>query len=379
MPGRETVEFDHIIVGAGLSGLLMADALLKMHGDRPQRLLILDPRPADDQPVTYAYWSTRPTLLDRWAIGSWTHLGIVDRRGQEKVSILTGARYTAVSWNRARAELLEKVSRDPRITLLQQAADAVADGSDCARVRVGGTVFTGRWVYDSRPPVLPSGTARRRAAHLVQAFHGIWVSAEDPVIDTRCATLLDFSTEEGPDLAFTYVLPVAARSAMVMAVRMSPSAHLPDPAPAATRLLGSAAWAEVGRESGTTLLMPSSRRRQGRHILAIGRRGGRVRASTGYAATRILADTEHVLHSLQKRGHPFAVPPDPWWQAILDRIWLRAMTREGAEFQEAFVSLFTRAPVDSVVRFLNGHAGPSDVAAVITALPPLPFLRASLA
>ena len=95
--------------------------------------------------------------------------------------------------------------------------------------------------------------------------------------------------------------------------------------------------------------------------------------------TRILADTERIRHSLRTCGHPFAVEPDPWWQVILDRIWLQALTREAAELEEAFLSLFTRAPVDSVVRFLDGGAGRSDVAAVIRALPPLPFLRALLA
>ena len=377
MPGRDTVDFDHIIVGAGLSGLLLADSLLDTQGVR--RLLVVDPRPADDRSVTYAYWSTRPTILDRWAVGSWNRLKVVDRRGQETSATLNAARYVAVSWNRARAELFGKVSQDSRVTLLQQAVDLVWDGTDCGCVRVGDTVFTGRWVYDSRPPRLPVGAARGRATHMVQAFRGIWVRAAGQVIDTRCATLLDFSTDDGPDLAFTYVLPVASQLAMVMAVRMSASPQMPDPVPAATRLLGSADWTEVAEESGTTLLIPSRRRRQGRHILAIGLRGGRVRASTGYAVTRILADTERIRHSLRTCGHPFAVEPDPWWQVILDRIWLQALTREAAELEEAFLSLFTRAPVDSVVRFLDGGAGRSDVAAVIRALPPLPFLRALLA
>ena len=122
MPGRDTVDFDHIIVGAGLSGLLWQ---IPSWTRRVRRLLVVDPRPADDRSVTYAYWSTRPTILDRWAVGSWNRLKAVDRRGQETSATLNAARYVAVSWNRARAELFGKVSQDSRVTLLQQAVDLV--------------------------------------------------------------------------------------------------------------------------------------------------------------------------------------------------------------------------------------------------------------
>ena len=229
MPGRDTVDFDHIIVGAGLSGLLLADSLLDTQkGDR-RRLLVVDPRPADDRSVTYAYWSTRPTILDRWAVGSWNRLKVVDRRGQEtSATPQRRALRCSVVESRSRRTVREGEPRFP-VTLLQQAVDLVWDGTDCGCVRVGDTVFTGRWVYDSRPPRLPVGAARGRATHMVQAFRGIWVRAAGQVIDTRCATLLDFSTDDGPDLAFTYVLPVASQLAMVMAVRMSASPQMPDP------------------------------------------------------------------------------------------------------------------------------------------------------
>jgi lycopene beta-cyclase len=116
----------------------------------------------------------------------------------------------------------------------------------------------------------------------------------------------------------------------------------------------------------------------GRHVLRIGRRGGRVRPSTGYAVLRILADTRAIRRSLRRHGHPFAVPADPAWQRALDRIWLHALQRERAALEPAFLSLFTNASVDQVLRFLDGEARPGDVLAVVRALPPRPFLRALL-
>jgi len=223
----------------------------------------------------------------------------------------------------------------------------------------------------------------------VQAFRGVWMVAQDDVVDPGAATLLDFSGAAGVsgaesrDLGFTYVLPVSARTPLVMAVRMGSSDDLPDPMPALERMGAGTTWAPGPEESGTTPLVtpaPTRRptRRLGRRVLAIGARGGRVRPSTGYALPGILADSVAIRRSLDERGHPFALPPDPAWQRVLDRIWLHALAREGARLEPAFVSLFTGAPADRVLRFLDGDARPRDVAAVVRALPPGPFLRALL-
>lgn len=382
-PGS-TGGYDHVIIGAGLSGVLLAHHLLA-HGPAiassagGPRILLVDPDLRDGRRATLAFWAARTTMLDRWALRSWDQLLVVGHDDRSERVDLGDWRYTAIPWGTARAELLTEILADPRVTGIEARVQAVRDVHGAAEVLVDGRWIRGAWVYDSRPHPAESVAPRGgRAIRLFQTFRGVWVSCEEPRVDCGAATLLDFSADEGADLGFAYVLPVTEHSVMVMAVRMGQDATLPDPLPAVPRELGGAGWQVVAEEAGVTpLVVPAPPRREGRRVLAIGRRGGRVRPSTGYALMRILADSQAIVASLRRHGHPFAVPPDPWSDRVLDAVWLRALARERASLEPAFHALFAKVRVGSVLRFLDGCAGPADVARVVAALPPGPFVRAA--
>lgn len=380
--------FDHVIVGAGFSGVMLAWRLLQdssgsdSGAGRP-RILLADPSFARRGPTTLAFWSRGRTVLDPWELGSWQCLRVVGHDGRIRNLSLGEWRYSAVAWDAARADLLDQLASDPRVTLIEGAVDEVRDGTDHARVRIGDQWSSGGNVFDSRPSqggATPgAGRSATRALTLVQAFRGIWVRSDEIEVDYTAATLLDFSADDGPDLGFAYVLPIDRQTAMVMAVRMGATAELPDPAPAVPRELGQDGWHVIGQECGVTeLVTPAPQRREGAHVLAIGARGGRVRASTGYAVTRILADTDAIVASLRSRGHPFAIPADPRRDRLLDAIWLHALATNRAELEPAFLALFAGVPIDTVLRFLDGSSSTGDLLHVVAALPRGPFLRAAV-
>jgi lycopene beta-cyclase len=384
---KGSVHYDHAIVGAGISGLILARKLLSDHppaGSAPpsvRRVLVVDPCLDRGGRFTVAFWSTGATPLDAWMLGRWQQLRVVGHDDRITYVALDGYHYTAVSWDAARADLLAELRLDPRVTIIEAPVDAVRDGSWCAWILVGGEWISASWVYDSRPrppEAHSSPPASRRTPELYQTFRGVWVRSHEPRVATGAATLLDFSADDGPDLGFAYVLPVDEHTALVMAVRMGASLELPDPFPAVPRELGDDGWQVVADEIGaTTLRVPPPPRREGRRILAIGGRGGRVRPSTGYAVTRILADTEAIAVSLDRRGHPFAIPADPLRDRVLDVIWLHALARQRAALEPAFLALFSGVPIDSVLRFLDGGAGVRDLARVVAALPPGPFVKSA--
>jgi lycopene beta-cyclase len=102
-----------------------------------------------------------------------------------------------------------------------------------------------------------------------------------------------------------------------------------------------------------------------------------VRASTGYAVMRMIADARAITASVRRHGHPFAIPGDPWQDRALDAVWLHALQRERAALEPAFLALFSGVPVEVVLRFLDGRGSARDHVRVVAALPPSPFLAAA--
>jgi len=116
--------------------------------------------------------------------------------------------------------------------------------------------------------------------------------------------------------------------------------------------------------------------RHGRHIVAIGARGGMVKASTGYAYQRIQRDSAAVAASLTRHGHPFAVPPPRGRHRLLDAVLLQVLDRDPAQLELAFSRLFAANPAERVLRFLDEDTGLRDELRLIASLPPAPYLRA---
>ncbi|MFM8718419.1 MAG: lycopene cyclase family protein, partial [Chthoniobacterales bacterium] len=286
------------------------------------------------------------------------------------------------------AEFLRKVS-----------VDSIDEHPDHASIYLSdGRRINSSWVFDSRPPQNENAPWR-------QIFRGLELHSPEAKLDTSTVTLMDFQSAGPEGIRFFYVLPLDAHTALVEDTWLVPSNKTPafsddEILSYAAKNLSPTNWQVRHREEGNLPMGsshsvhsasfaygPSPSRSRGtpvavkknQRVIPWGTAAGAVRASSGYAFSRIQTASERMAAAWQRSGRPD--PAAVHGSALLDwmdRVFLRAMANQPERVPEFFFHLFKRVPPEALIRFLESEPRPADILQVMRALPIGPFLRAAL-
>lgn len=370
-------DYDIVFAGAGLAGLSLAARLAALPD--PPRMLLVDPRHDETSDRTWCHWQLHEGMFDdaithrwhRWTVGDAHDTATV---GSSDIS------YVRIPSDHFRRIALEKIEACPRAELLRGISVASIDeisGGTSVQLSDGRRIETS-WVFDSRPP-------QKNHAPWRQIFRGLELHSPEAHLDTSAVTLMDFQSATTDGVRFFYVLPLDAHTALVEDTWLVPSGRSPEFTDEkvlsyATEHFGPVNWQIHHREEGNLPMgLSKPAITASKRIIAWGTAAGAVRASSGYAFSRIQAASERMTDAWQRTGRP-----DP--EAVhgsrlldwMDRVFLRSMTDQPERVPEYFIRLFQRVSPDALVRFLESEPRAADILRVMRALPPGPFLRAAL-
>jgi lycopene beta-cyclase len=370
-------DYDAVLAGGGLSGLSLA-AHLATSGWRDRAVLVVDD-PAAAHAESWGYWSAEPGLLDAAASVTYRQIRVI-AAGRSAVVPLDPYRYRVVRRPDLRRVVRQLATGCPNLEFRTGRVYSVHDLADRAEVVVDGERFSASWVFDSVTRVPSLGPPDGRLA-----FTGSAVRCDRPVFEPETPTLFDFRAGVAGHARFFYVLPEDERRAFVELTEFVPRRATPPGFDEGTvaldrylrDVLACGGYSTGRTESAVLPLRTSPSLRRGQHVLAIGARGGLVKASTGYAYQPIQRDSRAIVDSLVRHGHPFDLPNGHRRHRILDKALLELLDREPEQLEQAFASLFLDCPVGMVLRFLDEQSALSEELRLIGALAPMPFLRAS--
>jgi len=371
--------YDIILAGAGAAGLSLAYCLA--HSPlRDRSILVVDKDVTERRNRTWCFWTNRPTPYEHIVYRSWRRLRFTAQRITREID-LGDYRYQMIRGADFFGFVQQEISKLARVDLVQGTIDRIEDGPHAASTWVDGREHTGTWVFDSRYCV---STKRSQGPWhtLTQQFTGWDVTTTQAAFDPRAATFLDFRTPQRNEARFFYVLPLSEYQAIVDYVTCGPEEMA---APQHQQALSTYLHEELGfagchiqvREAGSSPLTDRQfPRRIGRHVMAIGTLGGRIKPTTGFAFTRIQRDSAAIVVSLLRFGHPFSVPCDPWRFRLYDAAMLDIMAQNGDRIEPIFRSLFMSNPVARILSFLDERTALWDELRLAATLPPDVALRA---
>ena len=367
--------YDFIFAGGGVAGLSLAYHLIHSPlSDRSMLIVDQDAKTRNDR--TLCFWSDQPTLFDQVACNSWNRLQFVSD-DFESILDLAAYRYKMIRGIDFYRFVRQALAARPNVEIVHGKVERIDDGDAVATVTVGAETVTGTWVFDSLFRLSGFAPDPARCYALQQHFKGWEIETPDAVFDTRSARLFDFRTPQKGEMRFFYLLPISERRALVEYVLLSRDHNDEAIKSYVENVLGIKTYRVVAEEGGVSPLTdyPFARRR-GRHILAIGIQGGRIKPSSGYAFVRIQNNSAAIVRSLAQTGQPFDIPPDSRLYRLCDTIMLHLMVHSGERMKPIFAAMFKKNPVQRIFRFLDETASPLEFLALIASMPRWLFLMA---
>lgn len=387
LPGER---FDAVIVGAGAAGLSLACHLA--HSGWGSSVLVVDDGSYPLDQRSWAWWTTGGGLLDSAASTAVEHLTMAGS-GWARTARLAPYSYRAIGGSELSAVTDRFMAARAGYRRVEGSVCRLIPQDDNCAVEIdvldSGTTRTvqisARWVFDS-VGLLTSDVASTAVAQL--DFLGLHVECPTDTFDAGSVTLMDFRTDQAPGLAFMYVLPTSARSALVeRTVFAQPGPYDPDDGRSRheahvhhylTHHLGVDHYRLAGREQGVIPLDRRPRATAEGAVIPIGALAGMVKASTGYGFGRIQRHSAAIADSLRHGTNPAHAAPPHRWNRALDSALLGVIREHPADALHCFESLLTRNPMQRVLAFLDEEASPWSQLQLFATLPLAPFVRAQM-
>lgn len=368
-------QYHHIIAGGGLAGLSLAYRLRKDPHFNEQSILILDSSAKQDNDRTWCFWSKEAGLFDKLIYHSWSKLSYLstglDR--QQKVAPYKYNMIRGIDFYDHCRSFLEK---QPNTDIVQARISDYEGGAGAVTVMTEVGTFSGAQAYKSYPDKFDF----EQSLFVWQHFKGWIIESEEDAFDPDQATLMDFRVDQDGETRFFYVLPLSERKAMVEYTIFSdtiyePSEYDPHLQDYLKNYLGIKNYTTLEEEVGaipmTTYDFQAASTQPG--IIPIGTNGGSVKASSGYAFTRVQRDMARLVGQL-KSGAELSRPKSRY--DFYDRVMMNAILKEKCSGKEVFDGLFKNLPFQSIFKFLDEEGSLFNDLTIFTGPPTLPFLKA---
>ncbi|MEN1784271.1 MAG: lycopene cyclase family protein [Bacteroidota bacterium] len=375
------MSYDYIIIGAGASGLLLAEALGQDSFFKDHQILVLDKATKTQNDRTWCFWERGQGPFDSILHHTWPNIHFAGKALDIKPAIAPYT-YKMVSGDTFYAHYLSKIKTYPNINFVQDAVIDVHEAAEEVTVLGETGSYTTKYVFDSRFDYKKLQSQSRYPV-LQQHFLGWFVKTDHPVFDPTAATFMDFSIPQQGNTRFMYVLPLSETEALVEYTLFSE--HTLENSEYETAIthylehtLGTKIYTITLTEQGNIpMTCYDFSAANTNRTLKIGMAGGWTKASTGYTFYSSLKKVRQLVAHL-KADKPLLKfsRKNRFW--FYDLLLLDILYKNNHLGQQIFESLFKVRKPQLIFKFLDEDTSFWEDLYIMAAPKPWPFIKALL-
>ena len=345
--------YDIAIIGAGASGLQLLYEIVQADPTNEKQILLLDS--GDRSTKSWCFWEDGknqcfPFLVEK----SWESMTYRASSGETIKSKIHPLHYKYISSERFFTYFFtEFIPANPNITLVNSWVQEIQEGDDLHSVICkDGSSFYANRVADSRP------LKSEDSSLIYQHFSGKFIEFEQPILEESSMTLMDFSLPVSTNemAVFHYILPFSQTKALIETTVFTKLAYDKE---AYERIwqnyiethYSSLKYRVLANETGTIPMGVTTQKREGK-VFNIGTAAGNMKASTGYAFTRMHEDATYRAQNLTKKT--------PSRFRFYDKMLLKIMQNEMNKIPAVMDRLFSQVQTPKILRFLDDKSSLID-------------------
>jgi len=373
------MHFDYIILGSGAAGLSLAHRMAsdKYFDDKSIAIIDQDEKNRNDR--TWCYWETGNGYFDSIVKKRWDEIQFYSKTLNKKQNI-SPYQYKMISGLDFYNYTIPFIKQRANFTFINEEIISVKESIDRAIVNTESKSFTADLVFKSYPSV--SSLDPKEHIYVDQHFKGFFIETTKPVFDPTCATFMDFRIDQRDDARFLYVLPESETRALVEVALFS------------NRLLTKEDYdliltdyikdfleideysileEEFGIIPMTTYAFTNHNTE---HVFHIGTGGGIVKASSGFAFSRIQKHSDQLIQCMKDES-PLADSYNGLHgrHTFYDKVMLHAMLGNGTTGEDIFTDLFAKKSAAQIFKFLDHETSFLEDIGIFRAPPMIPFTK----
>jgi lycopene beta-cyclase len=362
--------FDVAIIGAGAAGLQLLYEYTLRPSAKPLQILLIDSGNRSEK--SWCFWQGASPIFEELIEKKWNQLAFINERGKEIRSAIDPLQYHYISSERFFNYFFEEfIPKNPMIKVLKGLAKDVCSIEGKYQIEMAdGESYLSEQVFDSRfdPNSFPNESG------LFQHFYGKFVRTDTPIFDAQVATLMDFSRKQTDEnfSCFHYILPFSETYALVETTVFSTKAYELEKYQAIWRdywgtRYGDHTYELIKEEIGTIPMSLFAFPQEQQGIIRIGTAAGQVKASTGYAFTRMNEDAKNIVGNRSRRK--------PRRFKFYDRLLLSIIKSDTTKIPRVMSQLFASVTMPRILSFLDEKSSIIQEIKIFSQLPIRLFLK----